>query len=144
ARANTGCERRESSSLRPGMLIVNLSHPLTQQQLDAVRGLISEPIIGVKAVACQFDHGRPFADQTRELIDGVGLGAEEWQSTGLRVTLPSVAPIAAAVLAEVQGRCGYFPPVLRLRPVAGGVPPRFEVAEVIDLSKVRDEARKQR
>src|SRR5438034_9767456 len=88
-----------------------------------------------------FRSGRPFVEQTRELIDGVGLSAEEWQTTPLLLNLPSLAPIAAAVLAEVHGRCGYFPPVLRLRPVAGGVPPRFEVAEVIDLRAVREEAR---
>ena len=126
------------------MLILNFSHPLTEQQLESVRALVSGPIAGVKAVACQFDHERPFAEQTRALLDGVGLSAEQWQSTPLLLNLPSLAPIAAAVLAEVHGRCGYFPPVLRLRPVAGSVPPRFEVAEVIDLNKVREEARQKR
>lgn len=126
------------------MLILNFSHPLTEQQVEAVRGLVSEPITGVKNVACQFDHARPFAEQARGLLEGVGLSAEQWQTTPLLVNLPSLAVIAAAVLAEVHGRCGYWPPVLRLRPVAGSVPPRFEVAEVIDLSKVRDEARKMR
>jgi hypothetical protein len=95
-------------------------------------------------VACLLDDERPFSEQVRGLLDGVGLSATEWQTTALLVNLPSLAVIAALVLAEVHGRCGYWPPVLRLRPVAGSVPPRFEVAEVIDLSKVRDEARKQR
>jgi hypothetical protein len=36
---------------------------------------------------------------------------------------------------------GYFPPVLRLRPVAGSVPPQFEVAEILNLQAVRDRAR---
>jgi len=126
------------------MLILNFSHPLTEQQLDSVRSLVSGPITGVKTVACQLDHERPFAQQTRELIDSVGLSADEWQTMPLLVNLPSLAVIAAAVLAEVHGRAGYWPPVLRLRPVAGSVPPRFEVAEVIDLNKVREEARKLR
>src|SRR5438034_5973581 len=53
-----------------------------------------------------FRSGRPFAEQTRELIDSVGLSAEEWQTTPLLLNLPSLAPIAAAVLAEAHGRCG--------------------------------------
>src|SRR5262249_13157074 len=95
-------------------------------------------------VPCQFDHGRPFAEQVRALLDGVGLSADEWQTTPLLVNLPSLAAIAAVVLAEVHGRAGYWPPVLRLRPVAGAGPPRVEVAEVIDLQGVRDEARARR
>jgi hypothetical protein len=126
------------------MLIVNFSHPLTEQQLEGVRALVSEPITGVKTVACQFDQGRPFAEQARALLDGVGLSAAEWQTTTLLVNLPSLAGIAAVVLAELHGRCGYWPAVLRLRPVAGSVPPRFEVAEVIDLNGVREEARRRR
>ena len=126
------------------MLILNFSHPLTEPQVEAVRGLVLESIVAVKVVPCQFDHDRPFAEQARGLLDAVGLSGEEWQTTALLLNLPSLAAIAAVVLAEVHGRCGYWPPVLRLRPVAGSVPPRFEVAEVIDLSKVRDEARKMR
>jgi hypothetical protein len=126
------------------MLILNFSHPLTEQHLESVRALVRGPIAGVKTVACQFDHEQPFAEQARKLIDGVGLSAEEWQTTPLLVNLPSLAVIAAVVLAEVHGRAGYFPPVLRLRPVAGSVPPRFEVAEVIDLNEVRNRARQQR
>ncbi|MCS7301391.1 MAG: CRISPR-associated protein Csx15 [Fimbriimonadales bacterium] len=52
--------------------------------------------------------------------------------------------IAATLLAELHGRMGYFPPVLRLRPVEGAVPPRFEVAEILNLQQIRDTARSQR
>jgi hypothetical protein len=126
------------------MLLLNFSHPLTEPQLAAIRDRISEPLEGVKSMACQFDHDQPFGEQARALVDGVGLSAEQWQTTALLVNAPSLAVIAAAVLAEIHGRAGHFPPVLRLRPVAGSVPPRFEVAEVIDLQALRDEARKSR
>jgi hypothetical protein len=125
------------------MLLLNFSHPLTEPQLAAVRDLVGPPVEGVKAVACQFDHARPFGEQARALVDGVGLSAEQWQTMALLVNLPSLAVIAAAVLAEIHGRAGHFPPVLRLRPVAGSVQ-RFEVAEVLDLQALRDEARKLR
>jgi hypothetical protein len=57
------------------------------------------------------------------------------------VNLPSLNHIAACVLAELHGRMGYFPTILRMRPVAGSTPPQFEVAEIINLQAVRDQAR---
>jgi len=48
------------------------------------------------------------------------------------------------VLAELHGRCGYFPSILRLKPVAGSTPPRFEVAETVNLQAVRDTSREAR
>jgi len=39
---------------------------------------------------------------------------------------------------------GYFPPVVRLRPVEGSIPRRFEVAEILDLQALREQARTQR
>lgn len=44
-------------------------------------------------------------------------------------------------LAELHGRCGYFPAHLRLWPKGGSIPPRCEAAEVLDLQAVRDTAR---
>jgi hypothetical protein len=39
---------------------------------------------------------------------------------------------------------GYWPAVIRLQPLAGSTPPRFEVAEVINLQAVRDATRTRR
>ena len=50
----------------------------------------------------------------------------------------------ATLLAELHGRCGYFPAQLRLRPVPGSLPPRFEIAEVLNLQALRDAARERR
>jgi hypothetical protein len=47
-------------------------------------------------------------------------------------------------LAELYGRMGYFPLVVHTRPVAGSLPPRYEVAEVLNLQAIRDAARKRR
>jgi len=47
-------------------------------------------------------------------------------------------------LAEGHSRIGYFPAIVRLRPLADSLPPRFEVAEIINLQAVRDLARQQR
>jgi hypothetical protein len=39
---------------------------------------------------------------------------------------------------------GYFPTVLRTRPILGLTPRQFEVAELLDLQQIRDTARKAR
>jgi hypothetical protein len=54
---------------------------------------------------------------------------------------PSLSVVAALVVAEVHGRCGYFPAVLHLKPVPHTTPPQFAVAETVNLQVVRDAAR---
>ena len=72
----------------------------------------------------------------------VGKERVEWQTLSLLISPPSLNFVAAALLAELHGRCGYFPAHLRLRPVGTSITPRYEVAEVLDLQGVRDKARK--
>ncbi len=122
-------------------LVLNFSHPLTEEHLSALGELVGSKIEEVREFKTLFDHHKPFAPQARELVDSIGLTPEEWQTRPLLVNLPSLNVIAALVLAELHGRCGYFPAVIRLRPVEGSVPPRFEVAEVLNLQAVRDAAR---
>jgi hypothetical protein len=47
-------------------------------------------------------------------------------------------------MAELHGRMGYFPAVIRLKPIPDSLPPQFEFAEIINLQAVRDQARAQR
>jgi len=123
------------------MHLLNFAHPLTDAHLARVAELAGRPIDRVIAVPTQFDHARPFADQIREHLTAVGFTADEWQTTPLVVNLPALTPIAGLLLAEMHGRTGYFPTVIRLRPVAGVTPPQFEVAELLNLQTVRDDAR---
>ena len=126
------------------MLILNFSHPLMPEHVDALRRLTGQADVRVEALACQFDHARPFGDQARELLDRAALSAAEWQTAPLMLNLPSLSAIAGVLLAEVHGRAGYFPPIVRLRPVPNQTPPRFEVAEIVNLQQVRDVARVRR
>jgi hypothetical protein len=87
---------------------------------------------------------KPVIPQVQALIEQMPLTPEEWQTAPLLVVLPSLNYIAAIVLAELHGRMGYFPPIVRLRPVEEALPPRYEVIEVINLQGVRDAARKKR
>ena len=126
------------------MLLLNFGHPLTEGQLARIGELAGAAIESVVAVTTHFDHERPFVDQVRELAERVPLTAEQWQTTPLIVNPPSLAPIAAALLADLHGRTGYFPTIVRLRPGAGAGPPRFEVAELLNLQAIRDAARARR
>ena len=136
------------------MLLLNFSHPLTAEQLQALQRLAYNPQapeasqspedIRVIDVPAQADPAAPFAPQAIALADAAGLLAQQWQGEPIVVSLPAYNFLAAALLAELHGRMGYFPPVLRLRPVDGARPPRFEVAEVINLQALRDDARRRR
>lgn len=126
------------------MTLLNFAHPITPEQAAGIEPLLGRPIERTIACPAQFDPAMPFAEQARALMDTVGLTPEEWQTLPLLVNLPSLSVIAGLVLAEIHGRAGYFPAVLRLRPVAGAVPPRFEAAEILNLQEARDKARTER
>jgi len=117
---------------------------LTPKQVQQTGELIGQQVGRVMDIPTQFDHERPFDEQVRGLVDGIGLSAEQWQTTPLLVNPPALSAIAVALLAELHGRIGHFPAVLRLRPVAESMPLRYEVAEVIDLQVVRDKTRRRR
>jgi hypothetical protein len=126
------------------MILLNFSHPLTPEQLQRTGELSGQLVERVIDIPTQFDHDQPFVEQVAELVDGIELSSVEWQTRSLIVNPPGYAPAAVALLAELHGRIGHFPAVLRLRPVAESIPLRYEVAEVIDLQVVRDEARRRR
>ena len=126
------------------MLLVNFSHPLTSTQLTAIEQLAGSQVQRVLDVATQFESSCSFTQQAEALIDSIGLSAQEWQTLPLLINLPSHNVIAALVLAELHGRMGYFPAVIRLRPIPNATPPQFEVAEIINLQVVRERARQGR
>jgi hypothetical protein len=126
------------------MILLNFSHPLTPDQQAQIETLLDQPLERILELPVQFDPRQPFPPQLALLMGQVTLTPQEWQGAPILVNLPSLNVIAALLLAELHGSMGYFPPVLRLRPVAGAVPPRFEAAEILNLQGVRDMARRQR
>jgi hypothetical protein len=126
------------------MIVINLAHPLTAAQQAAIETGAGQAIERLIERMAQFDPEQAFAGQARRLVDDLGLTPAEWQQAPLLVVLPGLNFGAATVLAELHGRCGYFPAVVRLRPVEGSLPPRYELAEIINLQAIRDTARQQR
>ena len=126
------------------MKLINFSHPLTAVHLAVIEQQTGQAVDRVLDVKSQFDPSQSFVEQAQALVEGVGLSPLVWQTTPLLINPPSLSVIACAVLAELHGRMGYFPPVLRLRPIQGSMPPQFEVAEIVNLQFVREKARTKR
>lgn len=126
------------------MTLLNYGHPLTPEQLAAVEAACGQPVSRLLDLKGQYDQNRSFADQAVELADAAGLSPEDWQQEPLLLSPPTLHVMAVTLLAELHGRCGYFPAVVRLRPVPGAVPPRFEFAEILDLNGIREAARGRR
>lgn len=127
------------------MLILNYAHPLTapqQAQIAALLGVAQLP--PVRDLPNQIDRQRPLAEVATELADAAGLDATEWQTIPLLLNPPALAPVASALLAELHGRCGYFVPIIHIRPIAGSLPPTFEAAEIVNLQSLREAARTRR
>ncbi len=123
------------------MILLNYSHPLTPAQKSQVEALTGQPVEQVIDQPVQFDPDQPFQPQLLALMARLPLDALTLQTAQIVVNPPSLNFITALLLAELHGRMGYFPPVLRLRPVANSLPPRYEAAEVLNLQAVRDGAR---
>lgn len=126
------------------MILLNFSHPITPAQQSQIEVLTGQTIARAIDVPTQFDEQQPLGPQLQALLAQIDLTPAQWQSEPLLVVLPSLNFIAAALLAELHGRMGYFPPIVRTRPVADAVPRRYEVAEILDLQGIRDMARKAR
>ncbi|MGH8899553.1 MAG: CRISPR-associated protein Csx15 [Egibacteraceae bacterium] len=125
-----------------GVVLVNLTHPLTREQLKEIERLLGAPVEHVIDRPALLDDDAAFADQARALVDAVGFRADEWQTRPIVVNLPGHSVVAALVLAEIHGRAGGFPPVLRVRrrePFN-----EYVVTELIDLQAVRNAARQAR
>jgi len=126
------------------MIILNFTHPLTPDQVRQIETLTGGTVAEVRHVPAQFDHARLFIPQVVALAEACGLTPTEWQTLPLLIVPPAFSFIAVTLLAELHGRMGYFPPCVRMRPVAGSLPPQYEVAEVLDLQAVRNAARLKR
>ncbi len=123
------------------MLILNFAHPITDAQKAQIETLTGQTIARVIDIPSQIDTQQPLAPQIVAMADAAGLTAEEWQTLPILINPPALNFSAVTLIAELHGRMGYFPPCLRLRPVEGSLPRRFEVAEILDLQAIRDRAR---
>jgi hypothetical protein len=123
------------------MLILNFSHPLTPDHVGQIEVLSGQAVERIVEIGSQIDSQQPLVEQVVTRVEQVGFSMNEWQTTPFLLNPPALNYISLALVAELHGRCGYFPAMIRLRPVPASVPPRYEVAEIINLQTVRDRAR---
>lgn len=126
------------------MILLNFAHPLNPDQLAQIEAITGQAISQTIELPSQIQAQDPLPPQVTQLVDAAGLAPAQWQNEAILVNPPSLNFSAVLLMAECHGRMGYFPACIRLRPVPGSLPPRFEVAEIMNLQAVRDAARKQR
>lgn len=124
--------------------LLNFTHELTTEQYEQIAVAVGKRIGKVVHLPVEFDNGRPYGPQCVNLAEQVGLTQGEWTTLPIVVNPPGFAPGALALLSELHGRMGYFPAVVRLRPVFGSTPRVFELAEIINVQALRDAARERR
>lgn len=125
------------------MFILNFTHPLTDEQRTQIESLANTAIEDIRTIFVQIDQEEPLEAQITAIVDAVGLTSEEWQTRPLLINPPGYAPAAFVLLAELHGRIGHFPSLIRLRPKPGPVT-RYEVAELLNLQNIREQARRRR
>lgn len=126
------------------MLILNFSHPLTEEQQQQIMALLQVEQLDLRDIKVHIDRSIAMSEVARDLADAVGLSSHEWQSVPLVINPPGLAPLALALVAEIHGRSGGFPAMLNLRPIADALPTRYQAAEVLNLQQLRDQARSRR
>jgi len=124
------------------VIVLALAHPLPPSQLEQLSALAGEHVSRVYHEPVALDETIPFALQVRELVGRLPVTAAEWQSERIVLVPPSLASITAILLAHLHGRMGYFPAIIRLRPVARAGARVFEMAEILDLNSEREEGRR--
>jgi hypothetical protein len=125
------------------MLILNFTHPLTREQCAQIEALAQNTIAEVRTIAVQIDQEAPLGPQIHKIVDTTGLSSEQWQTCPLLINPPGYAPAAFVLLAELHGRIGHFPTLMRLCPRYGATT-TYEVAEILNLQDIREIARAHR
>ncbi len=125
------------------MLILNFTHPLSEEQRSHIESLANSSIEEVREIHVQINQEEPLESQIVSIVNAAGLSSEDWQTLPLLINPPGYAPAAFVLLAELHGRIGHFPSLIRLRPVPGPVT-HYEVAELLNLQTIREAARRRR
>ena len=79
--------------------------------------------------------------QITSLIEAVDLSIHDWHKRDILINPPGYTPAAILLLAEIHGRIGHFPTIIRMRPNHTSIT-AYEVIELLNLQTIRDAARK--
>lgn len=125
------------------MVVLNFSHPFTAEQRAQIEALAGVSIDEVRTIPVQISQEKPLEPQIVAIVDAAGFSSEAWQTRSLLINPPGFAPAAFVLLAELHGRMGHFPTLIRLRPINGPVT-GYEIGELLNLQTIREQARHRR
>src|SRR6266571_3665492 len=103
------------------MLILNFTHPLTDEHQGQIEALAGRTIDEIRTIPVQINQAEPLSPQIATIVNAAHLSSQEWQTRALLINPPGYAPAAFLLLAELHGRIGHFPSLIRLRPKPGPV-----------------------
>jgi len=123
------------------IILVNFAHPLTEEQRRQLVEIGHDSDIREVRVSSQIDQEKPLLPQVQEMLRQAAAGARDhlydYDGENWRIifNFPSLSA-SAVVMAALLAKADNWPDMLRLKPVPGALPPRFEVAEIISLRDV--------
>lgn len=123
------------------MLVLNFAHPLTAQQQTQIEHLSGTSVEDIITIPTLISEEEPLQPQITSLIDAIDQSTPDWHKRHILINPPGYAPAALLLLAEIHGRIGHFPTLIRMRPKHGSVT-TYEVIELLNLQTIRDAARK--
>lgn len=123
------------------ILVLNFAYPLTDQQQTQIEDLSGTSIEDIITIPTRINEEEPLQPQITSLIDAIDQSSQDWSKRHILINPPGYAPAALLLLAEIHGRIGHFPTLIRMRPKHGPVT-TYEVIELLNLQTIRDAARK--
>lgn len=96
------------------MILLNFAHLLTDEHIAQIERLTGQKVERVVVIDSQIDPQQSLAPQIVAMADAAGLSPEEWQTLPILLNPPALNFSAVALLAELHGRMGYFPPCIRM------------------------------
>jgi transcriptional regulator with XRE-family HTH domain len=111
---NTPAEPRTN-----GIIVLNFAHPLTAQQQAQIEELSNTKIENIITISTLINEEEPLEPQIASLIEAVDQSTHDWYKRDILINPPGYAPAAILLLAEIHGRIGHFPTLIRMRPKHG-------------------------
>jgi len=132
----------------PMTFVLNFGHPLSDGAQAVLEEYLQGPVQTVR-MPFELDLDRPTGIQVTTRVNEMamllrGAAARLDGTAPVVVVLPGITEGAAALLAELHGRLGAFPRVVRLRRRADGTWLPDAAEPLLDLEKLRNEARGRR
>lgn len=120
------------------MIVLNFSHPLTDDQLDQIARAFGVDDVNFIDIPTHFDTQTAIEPQIVKLIKENGI--DKLTKDMFVVRLPALDAGCAVLLAVFNGLFGFFPNVITFRKKPNAIAATFELWQVVDLQYVRDMA----